>query len=85
MFDDVLRKTKKISLRLDKLDLEDFEKLEVLLGQFKGDTDVRLVMSIDGKEIEIFPQEPKQVQISDDFFEGIHQLFGRTDFIEVQN
>ena len=85
LFDDVLRKTKKISMRLDKLDVEDFQKLEELLNQFKGDTDVRLVMNIDGKEIEIFPEEPKQVQISDDFFEGIHQLFGRTDFIEVQN
>ena len=85
LFDEVLRKTKKISMRLDSLPVEDFERLDSLLAQFKGDTDVRLVMSIDGKEIEIFPREPKQVQISDDFFEGIHQLFGRTDFIEVQN
>ena len=72
-------------MRLDKLDIDDFAKLENLLGEFKGDTSVRLVMNIDGKEIEIFPEEPRQVQISDDFFEGIHQAFGRTDFIEVQN
>jgi DNA polymerase-3 subunit alpha len=85
LFDDVLRKTKKISMRLDKIETDDFEKLEQLLTNFKGDTDVRLIMSIEGKEIEIFPAEPKQIQISDDFFEGIHQLFGRTDFIEVQN
>lgn len=85
LFDDVLRKTKKISMRLDKLQIEDFEKLDDLLEQYKGDTNVRLVMSVEGKEIEILPQMPKQVQISDDFFEGIHQLFGRTDFIEVQS
>ncbi len=84
LFDEVLRKTKKISMRLDKIDMDDFEKLDDLLGAHKGSTDVRLVMKVDGLEMEIFPDEPKQVQISDDFFEGIHQLFGRTDFIEVQ-
>lgn len=85
LFDEVLRKTKKISMRLDKIDMADFEKLDDLLGSHKGSTDVRLVMKVDDLEMEIFPDEPKQIQISDDFFEGIHQLFGRTDFIEVQN
>ncbi|MBC7420710.1 MAG: DNA polymerase III subunit alpha [Bdellovibrio sp.] len=85
LFDEVLRKTKKISMRLDKIDMDDFKKLDDLLGTHKGSTDVRLVMKVDGLEMEIFPDEPKQIQISDDFFEGIHQLFGRTDFIEVQS
>ncbi len=85
LFDDVLRKTKKISMRLDQIETEDFEKLENLLNQYKGSTDVRLVMKINGQDIEILQSEPRQIQISDDFFEGIHQLFGRTDFIEVQN
>jgi DNA polymerase III subunit alpha len=85
LFDEVLKKTKKISLRLDKIDSNDYERLADLLNLYKGDTFVRLVMMIDGREIEIFPEEPQQVQISDNFFEGIHQLFGRTDFIEVQN
>ena len=85
LFDEVLRKTKKISLHLDKINLEDFEKLDQILASNKGDTDVRLVMNIDGELVEVFPEEPKQIQISDEFFEGIHQLFGRTDFIEVNN
>ncbi|MBC7741262.1 MAG: DNA polymerase III subunit alpha [Bdellovibrionaceae bacterium] len=85
LFDDVLRKTKKISMRLDKINIDDFEKLDELLDHHKGATDVRLVMQVEGHEMEIFPREPKQIQISDDFFEGIHQLFGRTDFIEVQS
>lgn len=83
LFDEVLRKTKKISLRLDKINLEDFEKLNEILSSNKGNTDVRLVMNIDGELVEVFPEQPKQIQISDEFFEGIHQLFGRTDFIEV--
>lgn len=85
LFDEVLRKTKKISLHLDKIDLKDFEKLDQILTTNKGDTDVRLVMNIDGELVEVFPEQPKQIQISDEFFEGIHQLFGRTDFIEVNN
>ena len=85
LFDDVLRKTKRISLRLDKIDMEDFAKLDQLLDNNKGNTDVRLVMSIDGDSIEVFPEQPKQIQITDEFFEEIHQLFGRTDFIEVNS
>lgn len=83
LFDEVLRKTKKISLHLDKINLEDFEKLNQILMSNKGNTDVRLVMNIDGEVVEVFPEDPTQIQISDEFFEGIHQLFGRTDFIEV--
>jgi DNA polymerase III subunit alpha len=85
LFDEVLRKTKKIAMRLDKIDSDDFEKLDQILASNKGSTDVRLVMRIDGEDIELFPEEPKQIQISDEFFEGIHQLFGRTDFIEVNS
>jgi DNA polymerase-3 subunit alpha len=85
LFDEVLKKTKKISMRLDKIDSSDFEKLNEILANNKGTTDVRLVMNIDGQVVEVFPEVPKQIEISDEFFEGIHQLFGRTDFIEVNS
>ncbi|AGH95506.1 DNA polymerase III subunit alpha [Pseudobdellovibrio exovorus] len=85
LFDEVLVKTKKISMRLDKIDKDDFEKLSQMLDENKGNTDVCLIMNIDGEQIELIPEEGKKVQISDGFFEGIHQLFGRTDFIEVNN
>lgn len=85
LFDEVLKKTKKISMRLDKIPHEDFEKLSSLIDNNKGSTDVRLVMTVDGDSIELMSEEPRQVQISDHFFEEIHQLFGRTDFIEVNS
>lgn len=85
LFDEVLRKTKRISMRLDKIPVDDFDKLENLFSLHKGSTYVRLVLSIDGQQLEVLPEEPRQIQISDDFFEGVHQLFGRTDFIEVQS
>ncbi|MFZ3229277.1 MAG: DNA polymerase III subunit alpha [Pseudobdellovibrio sp.] len=84
LFDDVLKKTKKISLRLDKLESDDYEKLDNLLIENKGSTNVRLVMNVNGQDIEIFAEKPHQIEISDHFFEGARQLFGRTDFIEVQ-
>lgn len=85
LFDDVLKKTKKISVRLDKLESDDYEKLDSLLCEYKGHTNVRLVMNVSGQDIEIFAEKPHQIEISDHFFEGARQLFGRTDFIEVQN
>ena len=85
LFDEVLRKTKRISMRLDKIAVDDFEKLENLLEKHKGPTSVQLVLSIEGQQLEVLPIQPRQIQISDDFFEGIYQLFGRTDFIEVQS
>lgn len=85
LFDEVLRKTKKISMRLDKIQADDFEKLDELLETNKGQTFVRLVMSVDGEELELQTENPRQVQISDEFFEGVHRLFGRTDFIEVHS
>ena len=72
-------------MRLDKIPHEDFEKLSSLIDNNKGSTDVRLVMTVDGDSIELMSEEPRQVQISDHFFEEIHQLFGRTDFIEVNS
>lgn len=85
LFEEVLKKTKKISLRLDKLEIDDYEKLESLLTENKGPTNVRLVMNVSGQDIELFAEKPHQIEISDHFFEGARQLFGRTDFIEVPN
>lgn len=82
-FDDIMKKTKRVSFRLDKLKNEEFEKLNQLLAVFKGDTNVRLVMNLQDQYIEIEPEEPTKVQISDAFFEEAHQIFGRTDFIEL--
>ncbi len=65
--------------------MTEYEKLEQVLSDNKGSTDVRLTMNLEGEDIEIYMNDSVQVQISDQFFEGIHKIFGRTDFIEVQN
>ena len=68
---------------MDKIEAEDYTKLDSLLSEYKGSTNVRLVLNVDGQDIEIFADQPRQIEISDHFFEGARQLFGRTDFIEV--
>lgn len=87
LFDDVLKKTKMITLRLDKIEPDDYEKLDSLLLEFKGTTRVNLSLGMaeGGAKIELTQKEPRNVQISDNFFEGVHRLFGRTDFIEVRS
>jgi len=83
-FDDVMKKTKRVSFRLDMLASEDYVKLDQILHDYKGDTNVRLVIAIqDHQEIEMEPSVPYKIQISDAFFEDVHQVFGRTDFIEI--
>ena len=82
-FDEIMKKTKRVSFRLDKLEASDFEKLDTLLDTFQGETSVRLVLSLNEKTVEMQPEAPKRIQISDAFFEEVHQVFGRTDFIEI--
>lgn len=82
-FDEIMKKTKRVSFRLDKLETSDFEKLDTLLDTFQGETSVRLVLSLNEKTVEMQPEAPKRIQISDAFFEEVHQVFGRTDFIEI--
>ncbi|AZZ36858.1 DNA polymerase III subunit alpha [Bdellovibrio sp. qaytius] len=82
-FDDIMKKTKRVSFRLDKLETSDFEKLDTIFDAFQGETNVRLVLSLNEKIVEMQPEAPKRIQISDAFFEEVHQVFGRTDFIEI--
>lgn len=82
-FDEIMKKTKRVSFRLDKLQEDEFEKLDTVLNAFQGETYVRLVLSLNEKTVEMQTEAPKRIQISDAFFEEIHQVFGRTDFIEI--
>ncbi|MES2801399.1 MAG: DNA polymerase III subunit alpha [Bdellovibrionota bacterium] len=82
-FDDIMKKTKRVSFRLDKLETSDFEKLDTIFDAFQGETNVRLVLSLNEKTVEMQTESPKRIQISDAFFEEVHQVFGRTDFIEI--
>lgn len=83
LFDDALKKTKRVSFRLDKLTVDQYPLLEAVMAHHKGNTNVRLVMALDDKRVELTAVEPRLVEMSDAFFEESHQVLGRTDFIEV--
>jgi DNA polymerase III subunit alpha len=84
LFDDALKKTKRVSFRLDKLDVEQYPLLDSVMAHHTGSTNVRLVMNLDDKRVELSSLEPRRVELSDAFFEEAQQVLGRTDFIEVQ-
>ncbi len=83
LFDEALKKTKRVSFRLDKLEMEQLEPLHSIMERHQGKTMVRLLMSLDGKQVELQTAEPKSIEMSDAFFEETFQALGRTDFIEV--
>jgi DNA polymerase III subunit alpha len=82
-FDDILKKTKRITFRLDRLDDDQYETLQSLMSEFKGPTEVKLVFNLDDRLVEIQPEASPMVEISDLFFEEARQQLGRTDFIEI--
>ncbi len=83
LFDDALKKTKRVSFRLDRLTTDQYSMLEAVMANHKGSTNVRLVMALDDKRVELASSEPRLVELSDAFFEESHQALGQTDFIEV--
>ncbi len=82
-FEEAMRKTQRITFRLDKISEDKFENLSQLIENFQGNTEVRLLMNIDNRLVQFDPEPVKRIQISDSFFEEAHQLFGQTDFIEI--
>ncbi len=82
-FDDILKKTKRITFRLDLLKEDQYPQLHSLMSDFKGSTEVKLLFNIDNRLVELMPEVTQSVEISDSFFEEARQLFGRTDFIEI--
>lgn len=82
-FDDILKKTKRITFRLDLLAEEQYAQLQSLIHEFKGQTEVKFLFNMDNRLVEMTPETVQHIEISDSFFEEARQLFGRTDFIEI--
>ncbi len=82
-FDDILRKTKRITFRLDLLKEDQYSQLQSLIQEFKGQTEIKFVFNMDNRLVEMTPETAQHIEISDSFFEEARQLFGRTDFIEI--
>lgn len=92
MVDDVkllsreLQSAKSLVIYLDPSMEGDFLRLKEIIHKFPGDTAVNFELSLPdlNKRVVFSPTEGKGIGTSDEFFEGIHSLFGRMDFVELR-
>ncbi len=84
--DEVLKKTKRVVMRLDRVQVDEYEKLNSLLQGHPGSTLVDFeILLPDGKQkVKMDLEKPLSVQMSNDFFESVQTELGRTDFIELR-
>ncbi len=86
LLEEMLRKSKQMVFRLDASMQDHLHNLSHLLLKFPGPTGVELEIEIPDlrKTVTLDVLEPKGINPSGEFFEDLHGLFGRTDFIEIR-
>jgi DNA polymerase-3 subunit alpha len=84
--EEVLKKTKRMILHLDRLRSEDFSKLHAVLEGHPGATRVEFMMQLPElkKEVSLELETAVTVGVTNEFFETVHSQFGQTDFIEMR-
>lgn len=85
-FEEMMKKAKKMIFHLEKLNPDDFEKLNSLLKEFPGTTGVgyEIFLPEVGRKVSMAPPEGPGVTLNSDFLENVHSIFGNTDFIELR-
>jgi DNA polymerase-3 subunit alpha len=85
--EDILKKTKKMTFRLDSLPEDQYEKLYSVLASSPGPTkvDFRVFLPDLGQEVLMEAEDLGGVMISNELLENIHSQFGTTSFIEVNS
>jgi DNA polymerase-3 subunit alpha len=84
--EDILKKTKRLVLHLDQIPHTDYERLQGVLKGHPGATSVSLEIHLRevNRKVQLEMEEEISVAISNEFFENMHSLFGKTDFIELR-
>jgi DNA polymerase-3 subunit alpha len=84
--EDVLKKTKSLTLHLERLQESEYAKVYQLLAENPGQTKVAVTMKLEelGRTVLIEPETLTGVAISNELFENLHSQLGRTDFIEMK-
>ncbi len=84
-FDDKLKSSKKLLFRMDLEMLDKMDALKTLIESHSGETTVGFQVGIPDLKKEVYLDAVGiGVKISNDFFEDIYKLCGRTDFISLQ-
>ena len=86
LIEEMLKKSKQMTFRIEPSMAERLDALAQLLNRFPGKTGIELEVEIPEikKTVTLNVTEPGGVDPSQEFFEGLHQLFGRTDFVEIR-
>jgi DNA polymerase-3 subunit alpha len=84
--EDILKKSKRLVVHLHKLDPADYQRFQSLVNDHPGATHLSFEIEMQelNRNVLIEPEGMGGVSISNDFFEGVHLLFGRTDFMELR-
>ena len=87
LLEEMLKKSKQMTFRIEPSMAERLDRLAELVGRYPGKTGVELELSLPdlSKTVTLNVLEPQGVNPSSEFFEGLHQLFGRTDFVEIRS
>ncbi len=87
ILEEVIKKSKSLTFKIDLSMQEQLKGLNSLLERHPGTTGVELELNLPEirKTVTMTVVEPTGVSASNEFFEGLHGLFGRTDFVEIRN
>lgn len=88
--EEILKKAKRLIFHLDQIAPEDYPRLESIMREYPGSTAVEFEIKVPEFHKKILLSLPedsqiKTVSVVNEFFEGIHASFGRTDFIELRS
>ena len=85
--EEALQKARHVVFHLGHLEMHDFEKLNAVLKEHPGPTEVSLQMKLAdlGQEVFLEMEEQIKVQIGSELIESLHSNFGTTEFIELRS
>jgi DNA polymerase-3 subunit alpha len=82
----MLKKSKQMTFKIDSSMEQKLASLSLLLNRHPGTTGIELELALPDMEktVTLNVTEPVGVSPTSEFFEGLHGLFGRTDFVEIR-
>lgn len=85
--EDILKKTKRMVFHLEKINPDDYPRLKDLMTENPGFTSISFEIDIPevNRKVMMEIADFDGVNVTNEFFENIHSLFGRTDFIELRS
>ncbi len=83
--DEVLAKSKAMTFKLDSSMVNHMDQLQKLLRKYPGSTGIQFEVRLEefNKAVTLEVQDPQGVRPNKAFFDDVHALFGRTDFVQI--